>query len=125
MKQGWNFTHDYASPLREQIKQMHKETEEAERRRKETEEAERRQKEAEEAERKRKDAEVAEKKRQDELVAKRIRYDEIFREISVQMQLIAQNKGWFGKQAQIRKEAQNRLGVLQAQLTQEFPNGKP
>ena len=87
-------------------------------------EAERKRKE-EEAERKRKAVEEAERQRQAELVAKRTRYDEISNAINLQMQIIAQNKGWFGAQAKARKAAQEQLTTLQAQLAKEFPNGKP
>ena len=96
---------------------------EAERKRME-EEAERKRKE-EEAERKRKAVEEAERQRQAELVAKRARYDEISNAINLQMQIIAQNKGWFGAQAKARKAAQEHLATLQAQLAKEFPKGKP
>ena len=88
------------------------------------EEAERKRKE-EEAERKRKAVEEAERQRQAELVAKRARYDEISNAINLQMQIIAQNKGWFGAQAKARKAAQEHLATLQAQLAKEFPKGKP
>lgn len=64
-------------------------------------------------------------KRQQLLAARRNHYNEISQAISLQMQIIAQNKGWFGAQAKARKAAQEQLSVLQAQLAREFPNGKP
>ena len=71
----------------------------------------------EEAERRRKAAE--------ELAARRARYDELSSAIVLQLQIISQNKGWFGAQAKTRKAAQKQLEILQVQLNNEFPDGKP
>ena len=67
----------------------------------------------------------AEQERQRILSARRARYAEIEQAIALQMQIINQNKGWFGAQAQARKAAQEQLANLQAQLAKEFPGGKP
>lgn len=67
----------------------------------------------------------AEQERQRILSARRARYAEIEQAIALQMQIINQNKGWFGAQAQARKAAQEQLDNLQAQLAKEFPGGKP
>lgn len=114
-------TQSLSAALKDQLERIRKASEETERK-----ELERKQQEeAAIAERKRQEDAEFERKRQEALAAQRARHDELSHEISLQMQLISQNKGWFGKQAQIRKEAQNRLEVLQKQLAREFPNGKP
>lgn len=87
-------------------------------------EAERKRK-AQEAERRRKAAEEAERKRQAELVAKRTHYDELQKNISEQERIITENRGWFGEHAKVRKAAKEQLAILQAQLTKEFPHGRP
>lgn len=80
----------------------------------------------EEAERRHREEERRlEKLHQQQLAAQRRRYAEIMEAISCQMQIISQNKGWFGTQAQLRKAAQEQLKCLQEQLTKEFPDGKP
>lgn len=53
------------------------------------------------------------------------RYQKFVKAIEMQKQIITQNKGLFGSQAQARKEAQEKLARLQAQMEKEFPNGKP
>ena len=115
------FTQSLSAALKDQLERIRKAAEETERK-----ELERKQQEeAVIAERKRQEDAEFERKHQEALAAQRARHDELSHEISLQMQLISQNKGWFGKQAQIRKEAQKRLEVLQKQLVREFPNGKP
>lgn len=89
---------------------------EAERKRKEEEEYRRRAAE---------EAEVTERRRQEQLAAVRVRYEQLTAKIAEQEQIIDQNKGWFGIQAKNRKAAQEQLRILQAQLAQEFPKGKP
>lgn len=79
----------------------------------------------EEAERRRQAAEKAELQRQAELAARRARFDEISSAITAQMQIVAQNKGWFGSQAKARKAAKEQVDILQQQLAREFPNGRP
>ena len=77
-------------------------------------------------EKKRREEEMrAEQERQRILSARRVRYAEIEQAIALQMQIINQNKGWFGAQAQARKAAQEQLAHLQGQLAKEFPQGKP
>ncbi|MBE6582244.1 MAG: hypothetical protein E7648_03150 [Ruminococcaceae bacterium] len=77
----------------------------------------------EEEERRRREAEAREKKMQEELAAKRARYKELNDAIALQMQIIRENKGWFGAKANTRKMAQKQLESLQIQLVREFPFG--
>ena len=41
------------------------------------------------------------------------------------MQIIKENKGWFGAAAKARKAAQVRLEALQARMAKDFPAGRP
>lgn len=59
------------------------------------------------------------------LQERRERYQKFVKAIEMQKQIISQNKGLFGSQAQARKEAQEKLIRLQAQMEKEFPKGKP
>lgn len=102
---------------REEEERLRREEEERKRR----EEEERKRREAEE--RRRKEAEERERKRQEELAAKRARYKELNDAIASQMQIIRENKGWFGAKANTRKMAQKQLESLQIQLVREFPFG--
>lgn len=94
-----------------------------ERCRREAEERER--KAAEEAERRRKIAEEEERYRLAVLAEKRNRYDQLIKQVADQNRIISENRGWFGAQAKARKAAQSQLATLQAQLSREFPNGRP
>ena len=58
------------------------------------------------------------------LQERRERYQKFVKAIEMQKQIISQNKGLFGSQAQARKEAQEKLIRLQAQMEKEFPKGK-
>ena len=108
--------------LRREAEEAERKHQEEERLRREAEEAERKHQ---EEERLRREAEEAERKRQEALAERRNHYDELSNAISHQAEIIAHNKGWFGTQAKARKNAQEQLAILQAQLLREFPNGKP
>ena len=86
--------------------------EEAELRRKE--EEERQQREAEER-----------RKQQEALLEKQGQYDRLMQQIENEKRIIAENKGWFGAKAKARKAATANLEALTAQLTREFPSGRP
>ena len=78
-----------------------------------------------EAERKRKEVEEIESRRKEELTTKRNRYDQLMRQIADQNQIISECKGWFGAQAKARKTAKKQIVILQDQLLNEFPHGRP
>ena len=59
------------------------------------------------------------------LAEKRNRYDQLIKQVADQNRIISENRGWFGAQAKARKAAQSQLATLQAQLSREFPNGRP
>ena len=65
----------------------------------------------------------AEQERQ--LAEQRARYDQLCKAISLQLNTIALNQGWFGTSKKLRKEAQSQLATLQTQLAKDFPNGRP
>lgn len=120
---------EYEEQCRREAEEQKRRTQEEEQREYEErcrrEAAEREQKAAEEAERRRQAAEKADLQRQAELAARRSRFDEISSAITAQMQIVAQNKGWFGAQAKARKAAKEQVDILQQQLEREFPNGRP
>ena len=59
------------------------------------------------------------------LQERRERYQKFVKAIEMQKQIILQNKGLFGSQAQTRREAQEKLTRLEKQMEKEFPDGKP
>ena len=105
---------------KEEAELQQREAEEARRRK---EEEERQQREA-EAERQRKEEENR-RRQQEALLEKQRQYDRLMQRIENEKRIIAENKGWFGAKAKARKAATANLGALTAQLTREFPNGRP
>ena len=97
---------------RRQAEENERERKRAELRRKE--EEERQQREAEER-----------RKQQEALLEKQGQYDRLMQQIENEKRIIAENKGWFGAKAKARKAATANLEALTAQLTREFPNGRP
>ena len=70
-------------------------------------------------------AKAEEIQRIEKVTYERAKYDELCSRIEHQKEIIAQNKGWFGTPAKLRKAAQEELHYLERKMQEEFPNGEP